>query len=180
MKRQIKIVVKETEHLEEKVIEFFAHFNFRLLESEGDSLRFGKRSTLLDAWKTNPLTWGSEIVVSFSANNVLADVYVDTDAQMNTIEEKAVWEKFIENFENYLSNGVVDKSILNSTISESKKSRLIYLGWALLGALTGGFLSFLYTNLTNNYSTLSTLLIPIMATTFLAWKIKYAKIKNAL
>lgn len=180
MKRQIRIVVSDTTQLTEKIIDYFKQFDFSLISNQNDSLEFRQNSTLLDAWKTNPLKWGSEISVTISNNNIFADFCVDTDAQMNTKEEKAVWQTFIENFQNYLTTGTTNNSKLNSAISESKRSRISYIGWTVLGALFGGFSSFVYNSLTNTTSTLSIFLIPILASTFLAWRIRYAKTNNAL
>jgi hypothetical protein len=98
----------------------------------------------LVSWKTNPIKWGSVISVSLSDDNIVADFLVDTEAQMNTMEKEAVWLTFIESFQYYMTNGDTDNSRLNSIIDESKKMRLSYFGWTILGALTGGLLAFIY------------------------------------
>jgi hypothetical protein len=180
MKRQIEFVVSDTNQMTKKVIDYFKQFDFKLIEHKDDCLKFGHSSTLLDAWKTNPLKWGSVISVSISDNNILADFYVDIDAQMKTKEEETVWQTFIEHFQTYMTNGVAPYSKLNSTITDNRKSRISYIGWTVLGALSGGLLSFVYNKLTNSNSTFSIFLIPILATTFLTWRISYSKTKNAL
>jgi hypothetical protein len=180
MKRQIKIVISDTTQLTEKIIDYFKPFDFELISNQNGSLKFKRSSTLFDAWKTNPLKWGSEISVSISNNNILADFCVDTDTQLNTKEEKVVWQTFIENFQNYLTTGTTNTKKLNSTITESRRSRISYIGWTVLGALFGGFLSFIYNRLTYSASTLNILLIPIVASTFLAWRIRFTKTNKAL
>lgn len=180
MKRQIKIVVSDITQLTEKIIDYFQQFDFSLISNHNGTLKFRQSSTLLDGWKANPLKWGSEISVFISNKTILADFSVDTDAQMNTKEEKAVWNTFIENFQNYLTTGTTNSSKLNSTIAESKRSRISYIVWAVLGALFGGLLSFVYNRLTDSNTTLSIFLIPILASTFLAWRIRYQKTNNAL
>jgi len=180
MERQIKIIVTDSTQLTEIVIDFFKQFDIKLTDNKEGNLTFKQNSSLLDAWKTNPLKWGSEIFVSIVDNKVHANFCVDTDAQMKTKEEEAVWQTFIDNFENYLTNGKTSNQKLISTISDNKKSRLTYFGWAIFGALTGGLLGFLYNKLTGNNSSLSIFLIPIFATLFLGWKINYVKKKNAL
>jgi hypothetical protein len=180
MKRQVRIVVTDSTQLTEKIIGYFIQFGFKLISNQNGSLKFRQSSTLLDAWKANPLKWGSDISVSISNNNILADFCVDTAAQMNTKEEKAVWQTFIENFQSYLTVGTTNYSKLNSKITESKRSRIICIGWAVFGALFGGSLSFVYTSLTDTTPTLSIFLIPRVASIFLAWRIKYIKTNNAL
>jgi hypothetical protein len=175
MTKRVKIDVSETDQPDKKVIDFFKSNDYQLIEIENSCLKFRKKPSLLDAWKTNPLKWGSEVSVLISGNTIEADFVVDTDAQMNTKEEKQVWQTFIEGFQNYLTNGETKNSKLDTILSENKNSRLVYFGWAIVGALTGGLLSFIYTKLTNNHSTLSLLLIPIMAMIFLSWRIRYVK-----
>lgn len=178
MKRRIKINLIDTNQLEKKVIDFFNSYDFQLIDTKEGFLRFRKNSSILDAWKTNPLQWGSEISVLISDGSIEAVFIVDTDAQMNTKEEKIVWQAFIERFKNFLVKGETDNSKLNLIISESKKSRLNYFGLATLGALTGVLLTFIYTRLTNNNSPLTLLIIPIMTTIFLSWRIKYERSKT--
>lgn len=180
MKRRIKIDVINTYNLDKKVIDFFKSYDFELVETQNEILKFRQSSSLLDAWKTNPLKWGSEISILLCDKTIVAEFIVDTDAQMNTKEEKKVWETFIENFKNYVVSGKTLNSKLASAISESKESRLSYFGWAFFGTLIGGFLFLIYTKLTKNSSSLNLLLIPIMTTLFLSWRIKFKKTKNAI
>jgi hypothetical protein len=180
MTRRVKINVIDTNQIDKKVIDFFKNYDFQLIEIQNGCLKFRQNPSLLDAWKTNPLKWGSEVSVSLSENTIEADFIVDTDAQMNTKEEKKVWQTFIESFQNYLTSGETNNYKLATMISENKNSRLVYFGWAILGALTGGLLTFIYNKLINNNSTLSLLIIPIMTAIFLSWRIKYVRTKNAL
>ncbi len=180
MKRQIKIIVTDTDNLTQRVIDFFKRFDFKLTDNKDDILKFKQDSSILDAWKTNPLKWGSQILVSISDNKVLADFSVDTDGQMKTKEEEAVWQKFIDDFKNYLTNGKASNEELKATISANKKSRTFYLSCTIFGALTGGLLGFLYNKLTGNSSFVTIFLIPVFATLFLGWSINFAKTKNAL
>jgi hypothetical protein len=179
MERRIKVVVTDTVQLTERVIDFFKQSGFKLTGKKDGYLKFEQKSSLLDAWKTNPLKWGAEIFVSIVDNTVLANFYVDTDAQMKTNEEETVWMTFIDSFQNYLTNGKIYSQKLASTISDNKKSRLSYFSWTILGALIGGLLSLLYSKLTGNTLSLSIYLIPVLATLFLSWRINYVKTNNA-
>ncbi len=178
MEKQVKIIVTDTVRLPERVIHFFKQFDFKLRDKKDGYFIFKQKSSLLDPWKTNPLKWGCEIYVSIADNNVLANFCVDTDAQMNTNEEETVWQTFIDNFQNYLTNGKTSNQKLTLTISTNKKSRLTYFSWLIFGALTGGLLSFLYNRLTGSNSTLSIFLIPVVASLCLSSRIKYVKTKN--
>lgn len=180
MKTQLNFVVADHNQLAEKVINYFTPFGFTLVEQHTDKLRFRHSSSLLDAWKTNPLSWGSEILVSIAGNAVSADFSVDTAAQLNTKEEATVWQQFIKDFQNHLTNGDAPGAKLYSAIADNKKSRGTYWGWAVLGALTGALLSFAYNQLTTHNATLSLLLIPVLASTFLAWGIRSAKVKKVI
>jgi len=180
MRKQINFVVPDTNQLTERVIDYFNQFDLKLIEQKDGLLKFGHSSSYFEAWKSNPLKWESEISVLISGDKILADFYVDTEAQMNTMEEEKVWETFMENFQSCLINGVGPESNLNSTITDNRKSRLSYMGWAILGALTGGLLGGVFNNLTNIDSFLSFILIPVFATIFLKWRISYTKSKVAL
>lgn len=179
MNRRIKINVTNTYNLDKKVIEFFKSYDFELIENKEGIIKFRRRSSLLEAWKTNPLKWGSEIYILLFDKTLEVDFIVDTDTQLNTKEEKKVWQTFINNFRSFLVSGDSGNLKLTSTIFESRKSRINYFWWAILGGLTGGILSFIYTKLTDNNSLLVLIIIPIMTTAFLNWKIKYEKTKNA-
>ncbi|HVG42657.1 MAG TPA: hypothetical protein VM888_13690 [Chitinophagaceae bacterium] len=180
MRKEISFFVSENNQLTKKVIDYFIQFEFKLVEHNGNCLKFSHGSTLFDTWKTNPLKWGSEISVFITDNKIDADFCVDSDAQMNTKEEEAVWETFIENFQTYMTKETDINSKIESTITENKKSRKSYVTWVVLGALTGGLLSVVYNKLTNSHSMFSLSIIPIMATTLLTWRINYKKTKNAL
>jgi hypothetical protein len=180
MERQIQFIVTNTAQLTERVIDFFKQFDFKLLENKDDILKFKQNASLLDAWKKNPLNWGSEISVSIIDNKVLANFQVDEDAQMKTKEEKAVWQAFVDSFENYLTIGKYSKEKIITTITKNRKSKLSYFSWTILGALIGGLLSYLYNKLAGHNSTFSIFLIPVFATLFLGWRINFVKTKNAL
>ena len=166
--------------MSEKIIGYFREFGFKLIEQKDDSLKFGRKSTLLEGWKRNPLRWGSEISVSISDNSVAADFDVDTEVQMRTMEEETVWQTFVENFREYLTTGVISNQKLNSAIADNKKSRTKYMGWLGLGAFIGGLVSAFVSKLTNIDSFVSMMvIIPFCIITILAWRIRYTKTKNA-
>ena len=180
MRKQINFFVSDNNELKNKIIIYFEQFGLNLVENNNDHLKFAHDSTLFDTWKANPLHWGSEITVLIKGNNIVTDFYIDNDAQMKTIEEETVWNTFIENFQIFITNGVDHNSKIDSAIIGNKKRRLRYIFWAFLGALIGCFLVIIYNKLTNNNSMISIFLIPIVATTFLTWKINFRKTKNAL
>ncbi len=179
MTKQIEIPILSSDDIGKRVIDFLGRHNFTLSEATGSFLKFRQQASLLDAWKTNPIKWGSEISIAISHNSIKADFQVDTTAQMNTAEEDAVWQTFIKDFQAHVTTGATESSQLELMISQNKKTRLSYFAWAISGALIGGILALLYTKLTNNHSTISLLIIPVVATTFLSWKINVTKAKDA-
>jgi F0F1-type ATP synthase assembly protein I len=178
MERQIQITVTDTSLLAERVIDYFKQHGFILSDNNKGILTFKQNSTLLEAWKTNPLKWESQIIITIVDNNVQASFYVYTDAQMNTKEEESVWQTFIENFENYLTNGNSSNEKLKSLILDSKKSRLPYLSLTIFGALLGGLLGLLCNKFFGHNSIIIGVLIGFFASVFLKWRINYVKTKN--
>jgi hypothetical protein len=165
--------------LAERVINFFKQFGFTLADNNNGILTFKQKSSLLDAWKTNPLNWGSEIIVTIIENKVLASFHVDTDAQMNTKEEESVWQTFIYNFEQYLTTGNFSNEKLESIIIQNKKSRISYVRWAIFGAVIGGLVSLLYKKWVDGNSSISFVFIPVFATLFLGWRRNWVKSEKA-
>ena len=180
VERQIIVVVSDTIQLAERIIGYFKTFEFKLIEEDKNLLKFRQHASLLDTWKTNPLKWGSEIHISLNDNNVIATFHVDTCSQIKTKEEETVWITFIDTFQNYLTYGEISNQKLTATILDSKRSRLSYFSWSILGALTGGLLGLLYNRLTGTTSILSIFLIPVLATFFLRWRLTYVKKKNVI
>jgi len=179
MEKQIQITVTDTSVLPERIADYFNQFGFIITDNNNDILKFKQNSSLLDAWKTNPLKWGSEIIVTIIENKVLASFYVDTDAQMNTKEEESVWQTFIFNFEQYLITGNFSNEKLGSIILQNKKSRISYVSWAIFGAVIGGMVSLLYKKWGDGNSFISVVFIPVFVTLFLGWRRNWVKSKNA-
>ena len=179
MEKQIQITVTDTSVLPERIADYFNRFGIIITENNNGFLKFKQNSSILDAWKTNPLKWGSEITVSIIDNKVLASFHVDTDAQMNTKEQESVWQTFIYNFEQYLTTGNFSNEKLESKILHNKKSRLSYVSWAIFGAVIGGLVGFWYKNWIGGNSSISFVFIPVFATLFLGWRRNWVKSKNA-
>jgi len=179
MEKQIQIIVTDTSVLSERIADYFNQFGFIITDNNNDILKFKQNSSLLDAWKTNPLKWGSEIIVTIIENKVLASFYVDTDAQMNTKEEESVWQTFIFNFEQYLTTGNFSNEKLESKILHNKKSRISYVSWAIFGAVIGGMVSLLYKKWVDGNSSISFVFIPVFATLFLGWRRNWVKSEKA-
>ena len=179
MEKQIQIIVTDTSLLPERIADYFNRFGIIITDNNNDILKFKQNSSLLDAWKTNPLKWGSEILVTITDNKVLASFHIDTDAQMNTKEEESVWQTFIYNFEQYLTTGNFSNEKLESKILHNKKSRISYVSWAIFGAVIGGMVSLLYKKWVDGNSSISFVFIPVFATLFLSWRRNWVKSEKA-
>jgi hypothetical protein len=178
MTKLIKIEIFATTGLQERVIAFFAYYNFILSEKKENFLKFKKNNALIDAWKANPLDWGSDISILFFDNFVLAKFVVDTDTQMKTEEEKMVWLTFIESFQSCVSEGKANHSITNLKITKNKKRRFYYWAWMLTGGLVGGFLALSYSKFTGTSLVATLPFIAMIATATLDWRIKTTKMKD--
>ncbi len=123
MNKQISFQVTDNLQLTERIVTYFTKSGFKFIDSLDDKLKFIHNSSLLDTWTIDPLKWGSEIIISFNDKEVTADFYVDTDSQMNTVEEEKVWNTFIENFKLSLTDEKQWTDINKMVLSDVKKSR---------------------------------------------------------
>jgi putative Mn2+ efflux pump MntP len=109
---------------------------------------------------------------------VKAEFSVDTEAQMNTLEETNVWEAFIDNFRASITTGIEYKELNKKALEEVRKTRLLYMGWTILGAAIGGVIGIFFSRLTGN-NFIGYIAIPIMASFFLNRSINQRK-RNVL
>ncbi len=179
MNKKINFTITDKTQLTERIIEYFTKSGFTFVKTNDDTLKFIHSSSLFDTWTTNPLKWGSEIIVSINDNSVTADFCVDTDSQMNSSEEENVWNNFIVNFKSFMTDKTELRSLNNNIIKNVQKSRLLYIGWTVVGAFLGGFVGLYFSNLTGS-KTIGYFTIPVMAALFLKQSINYKKHKNAL
>lgn len=177
MEKKIIFGITESNNLQEKIIYYFTHSGFMLLQKEENEFKFNHTSSIFNTWYFNPLKWKSNITVNITTQQIKVDCKIDNDAQMNSWEEENVWNAFLKNFELYLLNNI-DFTVANSiAIRESRKSALKYIGWAATGAILGGAISILLSEKTG--MTISTyLLIPFCALLLLNNRIRNKKIKS--
>lgn len=107
----------------------------------------------------------------------MVDCIVETDAQLKTPEEEAVWDTFLKDFERYLT-GEMPADDLTTSISKSRQSRLSYLSWAMLGALIGALLGMIWEKFTGQNMFPYFILIPSFTILFLRWRINQVKVCN--
>lgn len=108
---------------------------------------------------------------------IIADFLIDASAQMNTFEEEAVWNSFIENFQLFLTDSIDFKKANQEVIKKSRKSGLAYVGWAISGVIIGGIAGMFLAHLTG-INLFTYVGIPIGGTLLLANRIKYKKNKS--
>ena len=179
MNKQLIFRVSDNTQIIERIIEYFTKSHFKLVDRDADKLKFSHSSSFFDTWTTNPLKWGSEIVVSLKDNEIISDFCIDTESQMKSVEEINVWSTFISNFESYITDTKKFKTLTKPNLKKVRNSRLIYIGLIILGCLLGGFISIYISKFTGN-KTLGYFAIPIMATLFLTISINNKKQKNVL
>ena len=179
MIKQINFQVTDKTQLIERIIEYFIKSGFKCIEINEANLKFIHSSSFFDTWTTNPLKWGSEIIVSFNDNEVTAVFCIDIESQMKSVEEENVWNVFIDNFKTFLTDKKDLNVITKKKIANVKTGRLIYVSWTILGVVAGGFIGNFLTNLTGS-KMIGYFIIPIMATLFLTKSINFRRKKNAL
>ena len=179
MNKQINFQVIDKTQLTERIIEYFTKAGFKCIEINEYNLKFIHSSSFFDTWATNPLKWGSEIIVSLYDNEVTAVFCIDTESQMKSVEEENVWNVFIDNFRTFLRDKKDLNIVTKKEIANVKTSRLIYVGWTILGVIAGGLTGMFLTNLTGS-KMMGYFTIPIMATFFLTRSINFRRKKNAL
>lgn len=165
MKRQLSI--ESSEEFKERAKTFFYHFHFQLIKEDFDSMTFKHKASIFDDWKTNPLTRGSTITITIPKNLMTVGFIIDTDAQMNTKEEKAVWSTFINSFNQYLQNNILNESDINEAIAKNKQSSFKYLSWMIVGTLLGGANTLLLIFFKLGSPLLSYIFIPLMTILFM-------------
>lgn len=176
MNKQINFEVNDKTQLIERIVDYFVKSGFRCIEMNKDKLEFIHSSSLLNTWTTNPLEWGSKVTVSINDNELSALFYIDTDGQMNSIEEENIWNAFIDNFRTFISEKTDFNIVYKKNNATVKKSRLIYIGWTILGVVVGGIVSTLWSNLTGS-KLIGYFIIPVMATLFLNKSLQYKREK---
>ncbi|WP_346237452.1 hypothetical protein ABDK00_000035 [Niabella insulamsoli] len=175
MKKSMTFKTPDNSQTSKTAFEFFKKYGFSEIKNTPTHLLLKQKSSWLDAWKANPIRWGSEVSVMISQDCVHVTFEVDTEAQMNTAEEKAVWLKFAAHFRNYLKGGSIGDPLLNRLIADNRKARWRYWGWALLGAFMGALLISIFALLRSENMLMGSLLIPVTAVMFLKLSISYEK-----
>ena len=166
MNKQIDFRIDDKTRLNERVIEYFVKSGFKCSEIKNDKLEFTLSSSLLNTWTTNPLKWGSKITITINENELRAVFCIDTDGQMNSIEEENIWNAFIDNFRTFVDSKSDTTIFLKKITATVKKSRLIYIGWTIFGVAVGGITGSLFSYLTGS-KMIGYFIVPIVATLFL-------------
>ena len=161
--------IEASAEFKERAKIYFTHFHFQLIKEDTDSMIFKRKASLFDDWKTNPLTRGSTITITTPKNLMTVGFIIDTDAQMNTKEEKAVWSTFINSFNHYLQNNIFNESGINEAIAKNKQSHLKYLRWKLFGTLLGGAITLLLIYFKLGSPLVGYIFIPLMTILFMRY-----------
>lgn len=179
MEKHIKFGISNEDRLQEKISEYFDQSGFNLVDKRDNVFKFVHGSSFFETWIFNPLKWKSEITVAIRKDELTANFSIDTSAQMNTFEEEAVWDTFIENFELFLTRNIDFKKTNQVAVKKSRRSGFAYVGWAISGAVIGGITGMLLSHLTGmdlfNY-----IGVPIGGGLLFANRIKHQKTKNVL
>ena len=137
--KKIKFTVSYNYDLTDRTIEYYKESGFKHYDTEDKNLKFGRGSVASNMWTFNPLKWKSEIEIKIAGQKISADFNINATGQIPTQKEEELWDSFIDNYKNYLTDNKFDfKTENDRNLSSTKKNSLKYVGWALLGGLIGG------------------------------------------
>jgi len=140
MKRYLQFEIESDSQLSKKVINYFDRSGFKLLEQNDNCLKFTFNSSILNTWTFNPLKWKSDIVVLINGKEIKAKFLIDTSAQIVTAEVKEAWQVFIDNFRQYIIDGIEFEEVNTEAVKRARQSILKLTAWAILGIAVGGII----------------------------------------
>ena len=126
--------------LSKKVINYFDQSGFKLVEQNDHSLRFRYSSGLLATWIFNPLKWNSDVVVVTTEKGIKAKFLIDTTAQIVTTEVKEAWKIFIDNFRQYIIDGIEFEKQNTEAAKRARRSLVKMIAWTFLGMTAGALI----------------------------------------
>jgi hypothetical protein len=180
IKKKIKFTISDNYDLTERTIEYYKVSGFKRYDTDDENLKFGRGSVASNVWTFNPLKWKSEIEIKIAGQEISADFNINATGQIPTRMEEELWDSFIDNYKNYLTDNKFNFKAENArNLRSTKNNSLKYVGWALLGGLIGAVPSGVIAYLTG-----INLIVSIGAAGgaigLLTKKINDAKKKNAL
>ena len=138
MNKQIQFEINNDLSFKEPTKSYFIRMGFKLVDETNDTLTFSKGSTLLNMVTFNPLNWKTEIDIQFRDGVVTADFNINTTGQAVTPKEEELWNKFIENYRQSITNNLDLSEAIIKDLKETKKNNVNYVMWALAGAIVFG------------------------------------------
>ena len=139
IKKNIKFTTPDNIDLTKKTIEYFMESGFKHIETLGKNLKFERGSIASNMWTFNPLKWKSDIDVKIIEQEINAHFNINATGQIPTQKEEILWDIFIDNYKNYLTDSKFDFNTKNrKALNATKSNSLKYVGWALLGGIIGG------------------------------------------
>jgi hypothetical protein len=138
-----------TEKMKEEVVElttaYFIAQGFKLSSSQADTLVFTRGSQLSNFYTFNPLNIQSKTRIQLlntgTSTSVNALFALDTVGQAITLQDEAIWQGFVENYQRSILTGQDLSAETQQLLQEGKKANLKYVGWALLAGIPAGFIA---------------------------------------
>jgi hypothetical protein len=140
MKRHLQFKIERDSQLSKKVFNYFDRSGFKLVEQNDNCLKFTFNSRILDTWIFNPLKWKSDIVVLINDKEIKAKFLIDTSAQIVTAEVKEAWQVFIDNFRQYIIDGIEFEEVNTEAVKRARQSILKLTAWTILAIAVGGII----------------------------------------
>ncbi len=135
MKKEIIFNLQDIGSFSNLTKDYFFGSDFRMLSESKDQICFTKGSLLNNMVTSNPLNWKSEVKITVRNDMVLANFEINTYGQLVTPKEENLWNLFIENYKESITNKLNLVLANEKYLKEIKRDNLRYLKSALLGAV---------------------------------------------
>ncbi|MBW7952386.1 MAG: hypothetical protein H3C56_07505 [Chitinophagaceae bacterium] len=174
--REIEFEVNDFENVREAISSYFELYNFKKNREEEDCLMFKKNEKFLSSWSFNPLKWYSFITVKLiGTKKIRAGFFLSTTHLINVLKEIEIWNIFIVNFKNYLTNNNnYSENELNKAIKKSKLIGGFFFATILFVGLLAGLLKNFITHF-SGYSIPNHFIVPLLIVIYSAYKNNRAK-----
>ena len=174
--REIEFEVNDFENVREAISSYFEKYNFIKFRVEEQCLMFKKNEKFLSSWSFNPLKWYSFVTVKLiGTKKIQATFSLSTTHLINGLKELEIWNIFIINFKNYLTNNKnYSENELNKAIKKSKLNGAFFFATILFIGLLAGLLKYFITHFLG-YSIPSYFIVPLLIVIYSAYKNNRAK-----
>ncbi|HEY1038064.1 MAG TPA: hypothetical protein VGF30_01590 [Bacteroidia bacterium] len=156
MYKPIEFEITDPTQVVEKTIHFFTRSEFKLVEQNGNNLKFKKGSILRNGFTFDPLKWKSDLTVEITGNKIKAKLDIANTGQSMGNKEEEVLDSFFKSYKLYVNEGLDFEKAHADAAQKIKKHGWNIVLWAVLGAVVIGVPAGIIAYLTGIKSILTT------------------------